>query len=403
MTPGVRSVVPGDGRRRRRALLLVACGLFLIAASIHLAIQCRSGGSRHDSRELATNGLLFDNVLGPCAINFYGLPRSFRDLVLPSILQNVVRPNMFRQCDFYIHYHSIDGREPPGRDGRGGIVHADEILLLKERIHELIPNVRVEFSNSTDDDFWRERGALLEEIHSVRDAEGQLLYMPVNHPSYTNATVDNVIKMWHGQQAVWNLMESSGNHYSRVAMLRCDVVYVTPIDIYSLPTEVTGRNPFGSLFWRSSTTRRLDTKNEFAVIPDFANHPVNDRLIYGPYDAVRVWASSRFDLLQAHIQYVQKHKPGDGIHSERYLAYTVFPAITINVGVSILPDSSICFLRARSDRSLRFDDCDGRNSLYSSSEEQNKIQIEKMLNTKCRKTVNGKLVHLDCETPHVVQ
>ena len=62
----------------------------------------------------------------------------------------------------------------------------------------------------------------------------------------------NILKMWHSQTKVWKLMEKyeaiavnddSHKHqledqqpfYSRVAMFRLDVVYITPIDIYKVP------------------------------------------------------------------------------------------------------------------------------------------------------------------------
>lgn len=64
----------------------------------------------------------------------------------------------------------------------------------------------------------------------------------------------NILKMWHSQTKEWKLMEKyeaiavnddSHKHqledqqpfYSRVAMFRLDVVYITPIDIYKVPNE----------------------------------------------------------------------------------------------------------------------------------------------------------------------
>ena len=67
-------------------------------------------------------------------------------------------------------------------------------------------------------------------------------------------TVDNIVKMWHSIEQAWNLMESheqSENiQYTRVAMLRSDVVYMTPIDI-----------------WETEKMGIRDRTNNVAVIP----------------------------------------------------------------------------------------------------------------------------------------
>lgn len=67
-------------------------------------------------------------------------------------------------------------------------------------------------------------------------------------------TVDNIVKMWHSIEQVWNLMEQHAQQahitYDRVAMLRSDVVYMTPIDI-----------------WDTGTWGTVDQHNQVAVIP----------------------------------------------------------------------------------------------------------------------------------------
>ena len=37
-----------------------------------------------------------------CAILFFGLPRSFKDLVLPSVEANLMTPNARYNCDFFV-------------------------------------------------------------------------------------------------------------------------------------------------------------------------------------------------------------------------------------------------------------------------------------------------------------
>ena len=61
--------------------------------------------------------------------------------------------------------------------------------------------------------------------------------------------------------------------YDRVAMLRSDVFYVTPFDMF----ETYGRLP-----------------NSTAVVPGFGRRPVSDRMIVGPPKAVEIWATQRF-------------------------------------------------------------------------------------------------------------
>ena len=49
----------------------------------------------------------------------------------------------------------------------------------------------------------------------------------------------------------------------------------------------------------------MDKNNEAAVIPGFAMFPVNDRMIYGPYAAVKIWATERFRRIDDHVQKVE--------------------------------------------------------------------------------------------------
>lgn len=298
-------------------------------------------------------------VSGPCAIALYGLPRSFQSLVLPSLIQNVIQPNAIHRCDYFVYFHNAD-HDPGGRDDRSGNVNTREVSLLHEAVRKnhvppFLPLVTI--GNFTDDDFWKERASILRKIYLSKDPHGRPLFLPYNHLSYSNRSIENVVKMWHAQQAVWNLLDSSSptatisgqdqkakkKHYTRVAMLRLDVVYLTPINIYQLPDGT----------W--------DVDNAVAVVPAFATYPVNDRMIYGPYEAVQVWAAQRIRRLDQHGEYIAQHAPGDGIHSERYLNDTIFPAIRQR-GIKIVNHPNVCFLRARADGSARFTDCGTRHA-----------------------------------------
>ncbi|KAL7557414.1 hypothetical protein ACA910_016632 [Epithemia clementina (nom. ined.)] len=285
-------------------------------------------------------------VLGPCAVNLYGLPRSFKASVLPSLIKNVIRPNLLYKCDYFVHFDNLNYEKPNGRSDRIGEINPIEVYQITEAVQaeynkqRLLPPL-VMYANTTASEFQKKYKRLLHKIRTEKDSNGTSVYLPSRHKSYTFETIENVIKMWHSQESVWNLMESQTHrHYSRVAMLRSDVVYMTPIDIYELGTR----------------KKMWDFQNVEAVVPHFARYPVNDRMIYGPYDAVKIWAAERFRRLNQHIAHVQANAPGDGLHSERFLQYTIFPAIR-QTGITIEFKQGMCFYRVRADHSVRFSDC----------------------------------------------
>ena len=39
-----------------------------------------------------------------CAICFFGLPRSYKEMVLPNIVKNVLEPNHKYNCDVFVHF-----------------------------------------------------------------------------------------------------------------------------------------------------------------------------------------------------------------------------------------------------------------------------------------------------------
>ena len=138
------------------------------------------------------------------------------------------------------------------------------------------------------------------------DDGGNFKYFPYKAKTYVYPdTMDNIIKQWHSIDAVWNEMERLSStirskKYDRVAILRSDVLYLEPINVYD-------------------QQHRYNT----AVIPDFANHPVSDRMFIGPYNAVKIWATQRFALVE---HQVQTYKPkGFGVHYERMMSHSILP------------------------------------------------------------------------------
>ena len=277
---------------------------------------------------------------GPCAINLYGLPRSFQENVLDALVENVIRPNSKYPCDYYVYFHRLE-HEPAGRSGNGGEINVQDIApLLREQVQLYSPYAQVVIESFTEDDFWQARGAFVNRTRTARNEHGDFLYVPYKDNSFVYPdTTDNIVRMWHGQEGVWELMmqQHASPYYERVAMLRLDVVYLTPLDVWTYQGKI-------------------DVQNEYAVIPAFATNPVNDRLIMGPTLAVAWWAAQRFALVEAHVQRMQTLDLGWGMHDERFLKYTILPAIE-EEGYHVVQDRDICFLRSRSDGTIWLSDC----------------------------------------------
>ncbi|VEU44794.1 unnamed protein product [Pseudo-nitzschia multistriata] len=380
-----------------------------------------------------------------CAIGLFGLPRSFKKYVLPSLEANVIRPNAAYGCDYFVHYYKQDSEEA-GRSGRGGSVRPDDVLLLRgvvETVHnehwenrhqqqrpatDTIndgritttttaafplptmppPMPTVAFVSDTNETFWDARFEhYLKRYRMARDKDtGNYLFYPYKEPTYEYpGTLDNIIRQWHSVQAVWEAMEGhqqqnqqhqhqrkkhqqTNKRYDRVAMLRNDVVYITPIDIYRVPELGTSTSSKGGGNEIYSTS----------VVPGFAKYPVNDRMIYGPYEAVEIWASKRFENIELYATDPNRNK-GMVLHSETFLNASIFEAIkglgsqrgetetetattpaTVEKSSSnsssnattlarqarnvyrVVEDPWICFLRVRADGAVWIEDCDPKKS-----------------------------------------
>lgn len=86
-----------------------------------------------------------------------------------------------------------------------------------------------------------------------------------------------------------------GIQYTRIGMFRSDALYVTPIDLYQTNAD------------------SFDNRNNQAVLAPFGAMPVNDRMFYGPYEAVDIWATRRFSFLENYVHTCEK---GWAMHSE---------------------------------------------------------------------------------------
>jgi hypothetical protein len=140
-----------------------------------------------------------------CAINFFGLPRSFEAMVLPSMNRNVFVRNARFGCDYFIHYYHRE-EEPGGRAGKGGTLNPDEVLLMKARILNAAKkakstpnrNPAVIFVKDTEEEFWEKRGELVKKYQTTTSSDGNYLYYPWKAKTYRYPeSLDNIVKQWY--------------------------------------------------------------------------------------------------------------------------------------------------------------------------------------------------------------
>ena len=360
--------------------LVITIGLVILSCTLTSSITRLGSTTTTTTNDKDYNERPTD--FGSCAINLYGLPRAFQSLVLPSLIRHVIRPNLKYGCDYYIHYYQQTS-EASGRSGTGGTIDPQQVLLLTKAIQQQVANQRqqqaestttirmphIQYSSTLESDFWTMYADLIDTIHTTKDPKtGKYKYFPTKAQTYHYpSTVDNILKMWHSIQSVFQLMLNATTSvtntendnlttdtktlldtspYRRVAMLRLDVVYVTDLDMYQARSDLP------------------DPSNDYVVIPGFGRHPISDRLIVGPIQAVSIWAQERFSRLEEHVQYTQAYDPGFTMHSERFVNATLLGAIRKElmqgpkpIVKDIVEHDTLCFFRARADESVWIRDC----------------------------------------------
>lgn len=141
---------------------------------------------------------------GRCAINFFGLPRSFESMVLPSMIKNVIKRNARFGCDYFIHYYHQES-ENAGRAGKGGQLNPDEVLLMRQPIKQAAKDVKstpnrnpaVIFIKDTEEEFWQKRGEQVEKYRTTKASDGNYLYYPWKAVTYRYPeSIDNIVKQW---------------------------------------------------------------------------------------------------------------------------------------------------------------------------------------------------------------
>jgi hypothetical protein len=291
---------------------------------------------------------------GRCALLFFGLPRAFQKLVLPSMLQYVIRPHAKYNCDVFVHYYNKT-KEPQGRMNQGGNIDPQEILLLKTKVPETYKEYhdnrklrrrRAKSTNitppivsmiyDTDETFAALKQDTIELWTNTTNPDGNYTFFKNKEGYIYPLTMMNIMKQWHSIESVWNLMQdtASKHHidYSRVGMFRLDVMYVTYINIYKLNHSA------------------FDTGDDYAVYPIFSP-PMNDRMFYGPKATVELWATRRWARAQAHA------RKFEGISPEMFLYQEIRPLMINEYQQKLFINPDICFVRVRADLSVHAVDC----------------------------------------------
>jgi hypothetical protein len=140
-----------------------------------------------------------------CALCFWGLPRSFSAMVLPSLVENVLKPNAPYQCDFFVHYHYLK-QEGFSRAGRGGTIKPDQILELAEAVAKVARDNNngsspyesvVRFTKTTEEDFFQRRGDFINKTRNAKDSQGRYIYFPWAHGSFHYPTSSDNVRIFN--------------------------------------------------------------------------------------------------------------------------------------------------------------------------------------------------------------
>jgi len=349
-----------------------------------------------ESRRLLANvGQLqtLTHDLPRCSINFFGLPRSFKTMALPSIVKNVLVPNARYNCDIVVHYYNIQF-EKPSRFNRGGELDADAVYALEEVSKVIAANAgksppSVIIKGETKEEFEKKYGDLIKGYKTTKDGNtGELKYFPWKDKSYseTGKQIDNIVMQWNSIQSAWEFMEEyrkmHGFEYERVAFIRTDAFYALPVDIFQVDKDT------------------FDYNNRYAVIPAFARYPVNDRMMYGPYEAVKIWATERFQRIEHYIDSCETK--GYGMHQERYIGNGILPAIREETGYEIVENADICFYRTRAADNVLITDCsDPRGGVVRGIQEIDQVKlIQDLVHRDCLEVPLdplGRFIELRCD------
>lgn len=329
----------------------------------HIASLIQSSLTRRSFSNADTRRSFFKSS-EHCALLFFGLPRSFFSLTLPSVIENILIPNAPYNCHVFVNYHALHHENATTHAGTGGAIDPDEILLLRESMRQVgvrvngnddyQPNIR--FCSFTEDEFAVSKyGSTFRNLtRHVKDEAGNPLFfaLPETLKVYTTDQIDNILRMWHSQEAVWSMLEASAAQwnvtYTRAAMLRSDFFYLTPIDILE-HTDTFSREP------------KVDYDNKIAVYFKWPADPVMDTFFMGPARGVKAWAGAvpgedHMALMHSHILFDLRKNNKHRMYLPQYMYWTLFPAVE-RQNVTVVKEDVICAARVRAGDIVWLDDC----------------------------------------------
>eukprot|EP00980_Cylindrotheca_fusiformis_P023514 scaffold10551_cov63-Cylindrotheca_fusiformis.AAC.3 len=117
----------------------------------------------------------------------------------------------------------------------------------------------------------------------------------------------------------------------------------------------------------------------YTVVPSFGSHPINDRMIYGPLEAIKIWATKRFEMIEQRAE--QAKDPGFEMQPERFLNASIFPAME-KLGYPTWINTDVCFIRTRASSIALLDDC-VIGGVVKRFRHDRKNSVEKVTGRKC--------------------
>uniref|UniRef100_A0A7S1BH99 Uncharacterized protein n=2 Tax=Corethron hystrix TaxID=216773 RepID=A0A7S1BH99_9STRA len=269
-----------------------------------------------------------------CALLFFGLPKKFKDVVLPSVRRHVTGPNP--SCDVYAHAYNVTSTTNRRNGEADAPIFPEEVRLL------------------TDDVVFDTE----EEFYARVAMRRYMPYFPHKYAWVFPTSLHSLVKQWYSIDRAWDLMEEEGARkygrrrgrpvYDRVGLFRSDVLYNGDIDIF----------------------------DGDAVIPAHSNGEIfaNDRMFYGLYDYAKVWAKGRLGKVDEYMksEFGKMHC----LHSERFM-YHLVRELPIEY-------RDICFNRVRATGAVEKDDCEwepelDKNRYWAGCHELKNKQVKEIL------------------------
>jgi len=244
-----------------------------------------------------------DNI--DCALIFFGLPKSFKNIVLPSIEKYVLAVNPY--CDIFIHTYNISIYSNPRNSEKQNVINRFELLLIKNITSIVFENLN-DFHNRINVSYYHK-------------------YFPRGVGWQYPESLDNMLMQWNSIQTAWDQMvnyeEKRDKLYKQVGLFRSDVLYTNDIDIQN----------------GKAVTAKFNNMNNFT----------NDRLFFGLREYAQIWATKRFSFIEPYMKTAFGKKTG--LHSEMFMnKFMTHWKIPLTL-------QEICFKRVRANGNINLQDC----------------------------------------------